>query len=190
MAGTLYFGRNKICPVNLIGGGVEQQPFPVRSPAVSLKQNGYANCNFFFNRTYKDYTELPFYFDGSGIEAIELAEGTGVFSGKLLYSFQNSSVTYVDFPNLNHLPTKATIPNPLAGPFMGFIYGTENVHIYFRALNTSTVFQQRDFERMCMGATNATIHLQQNMETIISGLSGYPSFTGTNTTLVFDLPIK
>ena len=38
------------------------------------------------------------------------------------------------------------------------------------------------------GCTDVTIHFPSNMQSIIQGLSGYPNFGGTNTTLLFDLP--
>lgn len=190
MAGVLYLGANRVSPAILVEGSCPQQPFPVRSPQqIALNENGYADVYCLFTNLYQNYTDLPFYFDGTDIEAIEF--GDGVFdsmSGRFQFAFQNSSVIYVDFPNLNHLPTKDTFLSRGA-PFYSFIYGTENVHVYFRALNTSTVFQNNVLTGMCNGAANATVHFQSNMETIISNLDGYPSFTGTNTTLAFDLPV-
>lgn len=38
------------------------------------------------------------------------------------------------------------------------------------------------------GVTGCTIHFPSNLQTVISGLTTYPNFGGTNTTLAFDLP--
>jgi len=195
MAGVMYLGNQMVSPVIIQGGG-EPEPFPVRGVATELDENGYMEdySEVSYNSLYKDYQELPFYFDGSNIIAMEYSynynvERIGsvfpVFNG----AFQNSSIRYVDFPNLSHLPDKANTVGSNRFHFLrNMIAGTNGVNIYFRALTTQTTYRTNVFAFMCEGATDAVIHFPSNLENIISGLYNYPLFRGTNTTVAFDLP--
>ena len=67
------------------------------------------------------------------------------------------------------------------GPFSGS--GLTN--LYFPAVTTSSTFS---ITRMLTGVSNCTVHFPSNLQTTISGTTGYPTYNGTNTTIAFDLP--
>lgn len=81
--------------------------------------------------------------------------------------------------------------------YSAFGYCTALTDIYFDALNTdsfsiteygSTTTYLDGFQNMLTGTTGVTVHFPSNMETTISGLTGYPLFGGTDTVLLYDLP--
>ena len=68
------------------------------------------------------------------------------------------------------------------------------ISLSFPALkSTSFDSQTNQFNSILQGVTGCTIHFPSNLDpqggsTVISSLSGYPNFGGTNTVLAFDLP--
>lgn len=65
--------------------------------------------------------------------------------------------------------------------------------IHFPAMGPNSFGSTSVFSNMFAGKSGKTIHLPKNLDpaggsTVISSLSGYPNFGGTNTVLVFDLP--
>lgn len=184
MAGSLYLGNQKVCPVVLVGN---QEPFPVRVVESKLNSSGYVDGLYRYTDLYRYYTDKPFYIDGRGIEAMEIYPGTGSISPWFVNSFRASSIKYVDFCDLSHLPTTGTISSR-STPFSYMIGETDGVHIYFRAVNSQTYFNSNIFGLLCAQATNAVVHFPSNMQSTIAGLQGYPSFGGWYTTLAFDLP--
>ena len=185
MAGSLYLGSSKVCPVIVVGS---QEPFPVKTTRCYLDTNLNLVVGCDFDSWYKDYNEKPFYVDASNVEAMD--EGAYNYNVLPVFvsSFENSSVKYIDFSNLSYLPVISSV-STRGAPFRKIIAGTDGVHIYFRALNSQTNLQTSIFSNLCQNATNAVVHFPSNMQTIIeqASLSGYPNFGGTNTTLAFDL---
>ena len=67
--------------------------------------------------------------------------------------------------------------------------GYQSVIIYFNALTTSSFGSNiNQFQQIVRYTEEAEIHFPSNMQSTISGLTGYPTFDGEDTTLVFDLP--
>ena len=67
--------------------------------------------------------------------------------------------------------------------------GYDSVIIYFNAITTSSFGSNiNQFQQIVGYTVEAEIHFPSNMQSTISGLTGYPAFGGSNTTLVFDLP--
>ena len=64
----------------------------------------------------------------------------------------------------------------------------QNVDLYFNSIKSDTFVDDTGFVDMLSGATNCTIHVPSNTQSIIQGLDGYPDFGGTNTTILYDLP--
>lgn len=185
MAGIMYLGNQKITPVIIQGG--EPEPFPVRTLECELNSSGYVDGKYRYLGMYNQYTDLPFYFDASGIKAMEVYQGTNSISPWFVNAFNGSSIKYIDFSQLSHLPTNGTISGR-SGPFNYMIANTDGVHIYFRALNSQTYFNPNIFLLLCSQATNAVLHFPSNMSSTIAGLNGYPNFGGTDTIIAFDLP--
>jgi hypothetical protein len=66
--------------------------------------------------------------------------------------------------------------------------------VSFPALTSASFGSYKNqFSNMIQNVTGCTIHFPSNLDpqggsTVISSLTGYPSFSGTNTVLAFDLP--
>ena len=65
--------------------------------------------------------------------------------------------------------------------------------IYFYALTENSFGTKRNQFSMLSGVTGCTVHFPKNLDpqtgsTIITEISGYPNFQGSNTVLVYDLP--
>lgn len=63
----------------------------------------------------------------------------------------------------------------------------------FPALTSTSFGASSAFNNMLNGVTGCTVHFPSNLDpqngsTVISSLTGYPNFGGTNTILAFDLP--
>lgn len=192
MAGVMYLGNQMVSPVIVQGGG-EPEPFPVRGLKAELGSDGFIDKYSVMSYTelYKDYKDAPFYFDGKKIKAMEIiyqqildTKSYPIFA----YAFKNSSIEYIDFSDLSHLPAKREGLPGRDHPLREMIANTDGVHIYFRALTTQTNYVPNVFQPICKNATNAVVHFPSNLESIVSGLTGYPNFGGTNTTIAFDLP--
>lgn len=187
MGGRMYLGNQMVTPVIIQGGG-EQSPFPVRTLECDLNQSGYIDGVYIYRSMYNGYNEKPFWFDASGIKAMEVSQIDNKISPWFGNAFNGSSIKYIDFSELYHLPTMGRISG-YSTPFTAIVGNTEGVHIYFRALTTQTYFNPKIFRALCLGgATNTTVHFPSNLESIISGLEGYPNFGGINTTIAYDLP--
>lgn len=57
-------------------------------------------------------------------------------------------------------------------------------HVYFPSL---TSLGNWPFSSMLSGVTGCTLHFKADAESIVKSSSGYPNFSGTNTTVLFDL---
>ena len=106
----------------------------------------------------------------------------------LAYTFYYcSGLTSVDFPSL----TTVSANQGLAYAFKNC---TRLTNVYFRSLKTSSFGSYKNqFDRMMTSTGTSkthTIHFPSNLQSTISGLSGYPLFGGTSgyVVLSFDLP--
>lgn len=96
-------------------------------------------------------------------------------------TFSNcTALTTVEFPSL------VNISSSFGYCFTGC---TALTSISFPALKTTSAIVNSAFSNMFNASVSGcTLHFPSNMSTIISRLSGYPNFGGTNTTVLFDLP--
>jgi hypothetical protein len=96
-------------------------------------------------------------------------------------------LTIVEFPSLSD------IKSSFCCRYM-FFGCTSLTSLSFPALTSSSFGTNRNqFDNLVGSVTGCTIHFPSNLDpesgsTIISSLTGYPNFAGTNTVLAFDLP--
>lgn len=67
----------------------------------------------------------------------------------------------------------------------GTFKNTSVTELRFPSLKTTSIIS---IQYMLSNLNGCTVHFPSNLQTIISGLTGYPNFGGTNTVLAFDLP--
>lgn len=121
------------------------------------------------------------------LTSIDLPSLTSVGKQGLQYVFRNcTGLTTVNFPLLKTL----TGDYPFRYCFDG---STSIADVYFRALTTTSFGNVNSFDRMMRNTGTAvthTLHFPSNLQSTISGLSGYPLFNGTSGYVVcaFDLP--
>ena len=136
--------------------------------------------------------EYAFQSHKGSVDLSSLESITGISGCRFLFSNKH----YVD--NNNHFTTftftklkTITASSALSNAFASCPYLTS---IYFPALlSTSFGSYINQFNSLLSGVTGCTIHFPSNLDptggsTVISSLSGYPNFGGTNTVLAFDLP--
>lgn len=114
--------------------------------------------------------------DFSGLEEIS---GTTSTQGYMGYMLQNTLVTTLTFNSLHTIGQYALVD---------IIEGLTGVTMSFPAVTTTTFTHNRALQYACRGATNTTIHFPSNVQSVVEALNGYPSFSGTDTTILFDLP--
>lgn len=124
----------------------------------------------------------------SGLTSIDFSSLTSITAQSAFMSaFQQTGLTSVSFPALATI----TEQNIFAMTFFMCNYLTS---ISFPALTSASFGSQTtQFQNMLIGVTGCTIHFPSNLDpqsgsTVISSLTGYPDFGGTNTVLAFDLP--
>lgn len=106
--------------------------------------------------------------------------GDAAFYGAFRY---RADLTNITFSALNEVTG--------AGVFWSAFYNCTNLlNINFPSLTASSFgfYTTEQFVNMLQGMTGCRVHFPSNLETTIQSLTGYPSFGGTNTTLLFDLP--
>lgn len=67
----------------------------------------------------------------------------------------------------------------------GTFKNTAVTELRFPALKTTSTIE---IQYMLSSVDGCTVHFPSNLESRIQGLTGYPNFGGTNTTILFDLP--
>ena len=103
-----------------------------------------------------------------------------------------TGLTSVSFPALTTISSSRAMNNT-------FYYCTGLTSVSFPALKSNsfgsnkTPFGDSSYNYCFVGVSGCTIHFPSNLDpqtgsTVISSLSGYPNFGGTNTVLAFDLP--
>jgi len=123
----------------------------------------------FVNATFESgYTDLIF---ENATEIGKRAFATG---------FYNSNITSLRLPKVTILPETGS-------PFMYFGSGTPGFHIYFNSVVASSFSNVNVLADSCAGITGNTFHFPSNLSDVIPNLTGYPNFSGTNTTILYDL---
>ena len=125
----------------------------------------------------------------SGLTSVNLS-GLTTISGATgcTYMFADcTGLTTVTFDLLRTITANSACQNMFNGC-------TNLASLYFPAI-TSTTFGSRvnQFNNLISGVSGCTIHFPSNLNpesgsTVISKMTGYPNFGGTNTALAFDLP--
>lgn len=121
------------------------------------------------------------YLTSVDLSSLETIKGSGL-SG----CFEGSGLRIVNFPSLSYVENSA---------FYSCFYSNQNLtDIYFNSLTTTSFSGIDAFDGMFDSSTastsgNVTIHFPSNLETTVSGLTGYPLFGGSSSrvTLSFDL---
>lgn len=125
----------------------------------------------------------------TGLTSVDFSSLTTV-SGKSSFArtLQNcTGLTSVDFPSLTTVSGDYSFSNAFTGC-------TALTDVYFRALTTSSFGSYKNQFNNMMNSTGSTkthtIHFPSNMQSTISGLTGYPLFGGSNGSVVlsYDLP--
>ena len=153
------------------------------------------------------------YYEDSHLIGVDLSSLTTVKDFGLYYTFAYTAITNINVSSLTTVsgaggcnslcsgcqylitvdfPLLATLTN--GALVRAFGYCTRLTDIYFRALKTTSFGSfLNQFNNLMTGtgtSTTHTIHFPSNMESTISGLSGYPLFGGTSgyVVLAYDLP--
>ena len=121
------------------------------------------------------------------LTSVDLSSLTSVGSYGLNNAFNScQALTSVDLSSLTSVDNN--------GLYYAFNYCTGLTDIYFRALTTSSFGSNTNQFNNMMSNTGSrvthTLHFPSNLESTISGLTGYPLFGGTSGKVVcaFDLP--
>ena len=115
--------------------------------------------------------------DLSSIDLSSLTTISGEHACSMMFGY--SSISSIDLSGLTTISGKSACSQ--------MFYNCKNLkNLSFPSLKT--ISNQNAFFGLITVCSNVTIHFPSNMQSIIQGLSGYPNFSGTNTTLLFDLP--
>lgn len=101
-------------------------------------------------------------------------------------AFANTGLTEIRFTALDSIGVD--------NAFQGCFGKNNGISIYFPALKTTSFgsytnqFNTMLSISLMQYTSNAILHFPSNLQNTISGLSGYPNFGGSNTTILFDLP--
>lgn len=120
------------------------------------------------------------------VTAVDLSGVTSIGQSGLANGFRGcTGLTSVTFDSLNEIE--------YFGLATTFSECTSLTSLSFPALTSTGSINTNAFGNMITGVTGCTIHFPSNLDpqggsTVISSLSSYPSFGGTNTVLAFDLP--
>lgn len=206
MAGSLYLGSQKVCPV-IVGGGsginagldVDQDGKLISQQTGSVVFSGFNDVG--------DYAFFTWFY-GSSITSVDLSNLTAISGNQSCYNmFRNCvSLTYADLSNLTTISGYRSCEEMFAGCTsltsadlnnLETISGTNGCSGMFAGCTSltslsfpslKTISDTYAFAGLIYGCSGVTIHFPSNMESTISDLSGYPNFGGTNTTILYDLP--
>ena len=142
--------------------------------SVNLKSLKTISGDFTLNNTFNGCTSLS-NVDFTSLEKISGAPFSSTFKGC-------TALSSLSFPSLFNL-TNAN--NVFRNVFSGC---TSLKNIYFPALKSSSFAPYNSqFNGIVNGLDGCTLHFPAAIQSTIEGMSGYPSFGGTNTTVLFDL---
>lgn len=107
---------------------------------------------------------------------------TTIYTKGFLTAFMRCNhLTSVDFSNLSNIAASEVFGS-------AFRYCTNLTTINFPSLTPSSFGSYTNqFINMFKDCTGVTVHFPSTVQNIIEGMSTYPSFGGTNTTVLFDL---
>jgi hypothetical protein len=140
---------------------------------------------------------LYYAFNGSLITNLEFPKLKTIVGDSHAFSYFCNScpkLETVRFTELETIPTKSSASSSNFYSAFGSCPALKN--IYFNAVTTSTftggytyVFNNM-FDNNSGKINGCTVHFPSNMQSIISGLTGYPTFGGNSSyiTIAFDLP--
>ena len=121
-------------------------------------------------------------FRGCSISSINVDNVEFIGSMGIYQAFMSCSITTIDFKKLSDITTSYCLRN-------AFQSLSSLTDVYFRALTTTSFGSQTNqFTTMLSSTSGVTLHFPSNLQSTIQGISGYPSFGGTNVTIAFDLP--
>ena len=152
--------------------------------------NAYYNCNYLKKATFANLTTIGsyglnscFYGCTSLTTAPTFANLTTIESNGLYSCFQNCS-------SLTTAPTFANLTTIGSGGLSGCFRYTKITSLSFPALTSSSFGSYTNqFNNMLSGVTGCTVHFPSNLQSVIGSWSSVTSgFSGTNTTVLFDLP--
>ena len=129
------------------------------------------------------------FYNAQQLASISLPKLTTVSGSSAFYGiFQlDTALTSITFPVLSTITGRSAFSTAFAGC-------TNLTSISFPALTSSSFGTTKNgFANLIQNVSGCTIHFPSNLDpesgsTVISSLSGYPTFGGTNTVLSFDLP--
>ena len=136
-----------------------------------------------------DYALYYAFCDCTGLTSVDLSSLTTIsgYYGLNNAFYQCTGLTSVDLSALITVSGSAVFT-------MAFYGCTGLTDIYFRALTTTSFGSYKNQFGSMLSSTGKTkthtLHFPSNMQSTISGLTGYPNFGGTSgyVTLSFDLP--
>ena len=132
-------------------------------------QGEYSCAQMFRNCIYLAEIEFPSLYEISGGNACRQ-----MFNGC-------SSLYTVSFPSLEQIIGTQVF-------YQAFQNCSVLAYIFFDSLTTTSFSTANQFNTMLSGCSNVTLYFPSNLQTTISGLTGYPNFGGSNTTCSFTLP--
>ena len=155
------------------------------------------------------YSMAYCFYNCTGLTSASFPKLTSLATYGLYYTFRYCPLTSVSFPLLTtvaaygfyytfrNITTLETLTFPslttLSGDYTlrGMCYQCTGIkHIYFPALTTAGLGSQKTkFYQMLYGVTGCTVHFPSNFEAKIGTWSDVTAgFSGTNTTVLYDLP--
>ena len=175
-------GAVDFSPISAVSGAYAmQQTFSRcgRITSVNMSNLETVSGNYSMDRAFAECKSLTSV-DFSKLKSI----GSSFFGDNCWYRtfWSCSSLTSISFPMLSSVLGANAMSN-------AFESCTSLRNIYFYALKSSSFGSTKtQFVDIVKGTSSCTIHFPSNMEPTIATLTGYPSFGGGNTTLVYDLP--
>lgn len=121
----------------------------------------------------------------SNLASIDFSSLATIESAAFTYAFMDCpSLTSIEFTSLSTLNSTTT-----SGAFQyAFMRCTSLASISFPALTANSFgTNTAQFRYMLSNCTGVTVHFPSSIQGQIASMEGYPSFGGTNTTVLFDL---
>lgn len=142
--------------------------------SVNLSSLKVVSGTYAFSNAFKDCTSLNSV-DFTSLEEISRAPFSSAFNGC-------TALSSLSFPSLSKL-------NDANRVFLNVFSGCTSLkNIYFPALKSSSFAPYNSqFEGIVNGLDGCTLHFPAAIKAKIETMSGYPSFGGTNTIVLFDL---
>ena len=190
-----YFGAYKNTPASVLSGIIDLSSLTTLS-GVSACNYMFYNCDGITSVDLSGLTTvsgdsacLNMFYNCDGITSVDLSGLTTISGQSACYSMFGycTGLTSVDLSGL----TSLTGFNCCSSMFERCQSLTS---LSFPALTSNSFgVYKNQFTNLISGVTGCTIHLPSNLDpqsgsTVISSLTGYPNFGGTNTTVLFDLP--